>query len=135
MRRQFAREKVDLAFVLELIAAGGTPRSGEFVDQLAHHIGCSTRAVRDALAVLRRAGYIDLVTDPIDRRRRQYTITEHGTRVLASHLGWAVLRLARRLLTTCPSPLVSASQRATSHAESLGRLSRAEALLAEGDRP
>lgn len=134
MKRQYAREKVELGLVLELVGVGGTPRSGEFVEQLAHHIGCSTRAVRDALAVLRRAGYTDVVVDPIDGRRRHYVITERGKRLLASPLGWTVLRLGRRLLTTCPSPVVAESQRETPYKERLDRLSQAEERLVEGGR-
>jgi DNA-binding MarR family transcriptional regulator len=133
MNRRYQREKVDLGLVLRLIATGEVPRAELYVDLLAQYFNCSVRAVKDSLAVLRRAGYVDVEAAATDRRQHHYRVTERGVRVLASPFGWAVLRLARRLWTTCPSPRVATAQRALSDGARIERLSRAEVSLGIGD--
>jgi len=127
--RKYAREKVDLGLVLAVIAAGLNMGSCEFVATLAHHFNCSERAANDALAVLRRGGYVDAERDERDGRRRRFLVTERGARLAFAPYGWLILRLARRLFTTCPSPGVATAQRALSEQQRQERLVHAEARL------
>lgn len=129
MNRRYAREKVDLWLVLALVALRGELRSGEHVALLAQEFDCSERAVKDALAVLRRGGYIDAVRDGRDRRERRLHVTDGGAQLVTASYGWIVLRFARRLFTTCPSGAIGSEQAASSEHERLERLRRAEALL------
>ena len=128
-RRIYGREKVDLGVVLASIAAGVDVGSGEFVVALAHYFDCSERAVKDALAVLRRGGYVYVERDERDGRRHRLRVTRRGARLASAQHGWLILRLARRLFTTCASHAGAASETRLSYHERQRRLAHAEAVL------
>ena len=128
-RRIYGREKVDLGLVLACIVAGVDVASGEFVVAMAHHFDCSERAVNDALAVLRRGGYVYFERDERDRRRRRLRVTRRGARLVSVPKGWVILRLARRLFTTCASPSGAVFRNRLSDQERHKRLAHAEAAL------
>ena len=125
----FNPQKVDLRLVL--IAAATGMGSGELTVLLAQHFGCSERAIKDGFTVLRRGGYVVAVVDERDRRRRVLEVTARGARVALSPYGGVILRLARRLFTTCPSPAVADFQRSLSESQRAVRLARAETALLE----
>lgn len=133
-RRTYGSEKVDLGLLLAAIAARGAVRPGELVTTAARYFNCSERTVRDAIAVLRRSGYVDIEKDDDDLRRRQLMATERGVRLASNPFGWAILRLARRLFTTCASPGVGTFQAGLAYAERHERLAYAEAILVKPGR-
>lgn len=103
MARQYGREKIDLWLTLGLIGEDRRPW-GVLVQELRVGFGCSERAAKDALAILRRGRYLELDRDESDRRRCFCRLSDRGREVLAHPDGWLVLRLARKLFTSCPSP-------------------------------
>ncbi len=125
--RAYGHEKVDLGTILAVIADGPGFGYGDFVRATARHFNCSERTAKDALAVLRRSGYVDVQQDECDGRRQTLFATERGVRLSSTRYAWAILRLARRLFTTCPSPRSRALPDSAS--QSRERLERAEATL------
>jgi hypothetical protein len=104
MARPYGEEKVDLWVALALVASCGEGLgSGALVARLVGLFACRERTGKDAVAVLRRAGYLERLTDPSDARRRSYRVSERGRIVLGHPSGWLVLRFARKLFTGCPS--------------------------------
>jgi DNA-binding MarR family transcriptional regulator len=112
MARQYGREKVDLWLALGLVAGEEGQRYGVLVRGLCVGFGCSERTAKDAVAILRRGGYLELDRDLADRRRRRYRLNERGRELLVHPNGWLVLRFARRLFTSCPSRRVARWRRA-----------------------
>jgi DNA-binding MarR family transcriptional regulator len=130
MARQYGREKIDLWWALSLIAGEEGQRYGVLVRELRAGFGCSERAAKDALAILRRGCYVELDPDETDRRRRCYRLNDRGRELLACPTGWLVLRFARKLFTSCPSPRVARLRGALAAAGGLDRhLERAERSL------
>jgi hypothetical protein len=103
MARQYGHEKLDLLEALRLLAGTEPLRFGRLVSRLVAASGCSERAGKDALAILRRGHYIEPVPVGGDGRGRAYRVGERGQALLAHPHGWLVLRLARKLFTSCPS--------------------------------
>jgi hypothetical protein len=110
MAKTFQRQKVDLIELLGMISAEPGSGYGPLVDWSREVFTCSQRAVKDALAVIRQAGYVSV--DPIgpDRRRRGYTLTARGERLLNSPNGAFVARFARQLYTSCGSKRIARRQ-------------------------
>jgi DNA-binding MarR family transcriptional regulator len=130
MARQYGREKVDLWLALSLIAGVEGQRYGLLVRDLRAGFGCSERAAKDAVAILRRGCYLELSSDEADRRGRCYRVNDRGRELLLHPNGWLVLRFARKLFTACPSPGVARWRRALSAAGGLDRhLERVERSL------
>lgn len=128
--RQYGREKVDLWLALSLLAGVEGQRYGLLVRDLRAGFGCSERAAKDAVAILRRGGYLELSRDAGDRRGRCYCVNDRGRELLRHPNGWLVLRFARKLFTACPSPRVIRWRGALSAAGGLDRhLERAERSL------
>jgi hypothetical protein len=96
-------EKVDLLAALRLVAAEPAATSGELVCCLMEAFSCQLRAARDALAVLRGAGYLSTQADGADGRLRRYALSARGERLFDHPQARLLLAYARKLLTTCPS--------------------------------
>lgn len=107
MARQYGREKVDLWLALSLIAGEEGQPYGVLVRDLCAGFGCSERAAKDAVAILRRGCYLEPERDESDQRRRCYRLNDRGRELLAHPNGWLILRFARKLFTSCPSPRVA----------------------------
>ncbi len=103
MARQYGHEKLGLLEALGLLAGAEPLRFDRLVWCLVAASGCSERAAKDALAILRRGRYVEAVRVAGDRRARSYRVSERGHALLAHPHGWLVLRLARKLFTSCPS--------------------------------
>jgi DNA-binding MarR family transcriptional regulator len=127
---RFDSEKVWLPGALQLLAELEPLRRGLLVGELAHRFGCSRRAAEDALTVLLRGGYVERTNSLADGRGRDYRVSERG-HALVAHPGHpGLLRLARRLLTACPSEKERRAQRRQgSLAERQRELARRERLL------
>ena len=130
MARQYGHEKLKLDCALELIAGGDGNGYDEIVTLIAERFACSRRAAKDALSILKSAGYVEPKQNRADRRRRSYRVTGRGRRVLGHASGELLLRFARKLLTTCPSRRGLARQRALAESGGLEEtLEDAERLL------
>jgi hypothetical protein len=100
--------------VLEPLAGLEPIAYSEFVTELADEFGRSKRTAGDSLAVLRRACYVEVDGRPaaratgrlIETGRRYYRVSERGHYVLGHPEGPSLLRIARKLFTTVPSPNV-----------------------------
>jgi len=136
MARQYGHEKLDLFAALRLLAVAGGGGYGELVNLLGEAFACSERTAKDALRILKHGDYVELRRDPVDRRRRRYTLSERGQSLLADPNGEPVLRFARKLFTSCPSPDSSRRQRALSEPGAPERaLEQAERLLLTPPHP
>jgi len=81
MGRPYGEEKVDLWVALALVASCGEGLgSGALVARLVGLFACRERTGKDAVAVLRRAGYLERRTETTDARRRSYRLSERGGR-------------------------------------------------------
>jgi DNA-binding MarR family transcriptional regulator len=129
MARQYGDEKIDLLEALRLLARAELLRYGEFVACLVTATGCSERAGKDAIRILRRGGYVERSTLVGDRRARCYRVSEHGRALLAHPHGWIVLRFARKLFTSCPSRAGARFQRPNEKGDLEAELARVERLL------
>ena len=127
--RQYGHEKIDLLEALRLLARAELLRSGEFVACLVTATGCSERAGKDAIRILRRGGYVDPVALPEYERARAYRVSEQGRVLLAHPHGWIVLRFARKLFTSCPSRAGARFQRPNEKGDLEAELARVERLL------
>ena len=116
-------QQVDLLHALILLASEPGGRYGEYVAWFAEQFACSERAAKDALGVLKAAGYTDAREDEADRRYRRYWPTARAEHLLEHPRAGTVLRYARRLFSACrvPSPVSAAERR--------DRLERCENLL------
>lgn len=133
MARWGGVEKVDLRRALMLLQDGQPLAYSVWVETIRSCFACSERAAKDAVSVLRQAGYADTYTraelgypndnDPARRanpsafpRRGRifYMLTERGDELLAlaPARGANILRSARRLYTTVPTPRIRAYQQA-----------------------
>jgi DNA-binding MarR family transcriptional regulator len=127
---RFDSQKVSLPGALRLLAELEPLRRRLLVGELAHRFGCSGRAAEDALTVLWRGGYVERTGSTVDGRGRDYRVSERGHALLAHPGHPGLLRLARRLLTACPSEKVRRLQlRQGSLAERQQKLARQERLL------
>ncbi len=130
MARQYGHEKVNLFSTLSLIAESDPRSYGELLFLIAQISGCSERAAKDALTVLKRAGYVTPLKDASDRRRRCYALSDQGRRVLEHRYGDVLLRFVRKLLTSCPSRRGLQRQRSLiEHGELEEKLEDVERLL------
>ena len=111
MSRRVGAEKIDLVAVLAIAAADPDLKSGDYVACVREEFSCGTRAARDAISILKQAGWIDARKDTRDRRTLRYRLSRSGRQVLDSVNGRLLVRLARKLYTTCPSPRQAARQR------------------------
>lgn len=132
MARQYGHEKIDLLQALELLARAGPLRFGEFVERLLAATGCSERAAKDANRILRRGGFVEVVPRSGDRRARLYELSERGRALLADPHGWIVLRVARKLFTSCPSRAGARFQRQDEKGGREAELARVERFLLVG---
>jgi hypothetical protein len=104
MARPYGQEKIDLWVALALVASSDQGiGSGALAARLMGLFACTERTAKDAVAILRRARYLEPHTDTRDARRRSYRVSERGRIVLAHPYGWLLLRFARKLFTGCPS--------------------------------
>ena len=122
MARQFGHEKIDLARTLRLLSDLEPIRYCWLVIELSHQFDCSERAAKDAISILRRGGWIEpfepdpapdsrVDHSPAPAGRRGYRVSGRGQALLEHPHGAALLRVARKLFTTCPSPAVLRYQR------------------------
>jgi len=119
----FRSHRVDLAKALRLVASDPGGRYGEYVAWFVEAFSASERAAKDAVEVLRSAGYLDRQVDPSDRRCRRYSANQRAQRLLQHPRAGLVLSYAHRLFSTCGSGSGIAA------AERRDRLERAEVLL------
>jgi hypothetical protein len=140
MARQFGHEKVHLDDALRLVKQLGTVSSGELVAVLMDEYRCSRRAAEDALAVLRRGRWLDSIdraasvaagvdASLFDGSRRYYRLSERGDALLKHLKADPLLRSARKLFTSCPSPKVLRRREAW-----IAHHGSAEAVLAHLER-
>jgi hypothetical protein len=73
---------------------------------------CGERAAADVLSILVRGHWLERSRSSDDRRESTYVLTERGRYILAHPRGPLVLRYARKLFTTCPSPRMKRRQSA-----------------------
>jgi hypothetical protein len=110
MGRYFGNEQVDLRAALSLLRGEPLP-AADYAERILECCGCSRRAAADAIRILRRADCIDRVSsDPDDKRRKSYRLTAFGERLLGHPEGGRLLRHARKLFTSCPSPRTRRNQ-------------------------
>lgn len=134
MARQYGVQKVDLAEALALLAELEPLRSTRLVLELRHRFDCSERAAKDAISILRRGDWIEhghrppagagehgsqQEAQPRPADGKRYGVNERGHSLLAHPNGPRLLRSARKLFTTCPSPKVRRFQQATAAREGL----------------
>jgi len=132
--RQYGVQKVDLAEALALLAELEPLRSTRLVLELRHRFDCSERAAKDAISILRRGDWIEhghrppagagehgsqQEAQPRPADGKRYGVNERGHSLLAHPNGPRLLRIARKLFTTCPSPKVRRFQQATAAREGL----------------
>ena len=104
MPTRYGREKVDLWLILAAIERAEAVASTLLVESIMDEFDCCRRTAKDAIAVLRQAGYIAARSDGRDARNRIYQVTPRGLDILSQPGGRLVLRFARTALTGCPSP-------------------------------
>jgi len=124
--RQYGVQKVDLAEALALLAELEPLRSTRLVLELRHRFDCSERAAKDAISILRRGDWIEhghrppagagghgsqQEAQPRPADGKRYGVNERGHSLLAHPNGPRLLRIARKLFTTCPSPRYAGSSR------------------------
>ena len=117
--RQYGVQKVDLAEALALLAELEPLRSTRLVLELRHRFDCSERAAKDAISILRRGDWIEhghrppagagehgsqQEAQPRPADGKRYGVNERGHSLLAHPNGPRLLRIARKLFTTCPFP-------------------------------
>jgi len=110
MARQYGVEKVNLLQLLALIADNEGVQSRDVIRLIMDTFACSKRTAADALSILRQAGCVEAVPDSNDRRRHLYFLTSRGWQRFGDPYGGMLLRFARQLFTTCPSPGVRMKQ-------------------------
>jgi hypothetical protein len=127
--RQYGYQKIALAQALGLLAEHEPIGYGWLVLELSHHFSCSERAAKDAISILRRGRWVELaqpevtaLRQPRDPQptmvgRHTYRMTERGHALLEHPNGPRLLRIARKLFTTCPSPKVRRFQQRTEAGE------------------
>lgn len=104
MGHYFGKEQVNLREALSLLSGGPLP-AAQYAEQILDRCACSRRAAADAIRILRRADCISRVSsDPDDKRRKSYRLTGYGERLLEHPEGGRLVRHARKLFTSCPSP-------------------------------
>ena len=103
MARQYGYEKLPLVECLRVLAELQPVTYSDYRRTLAQQFGVSERACKDAIGVLRAAGYIDSVPAASDGRAKLYSVTDLGRRVHVHPAGATMLRYARKLFTTCAS--------------------------------
>jgi hypothetical protein len=111
MWKRAGEEKIDLLAVLAMAAAEPDLNSSDYLACVQEAFSCGTRAARDAISVLKQAGWLNACPDTRDRRTRRYRLSRSGRQVLESVKGRLLVRFARKLYTTCPSPGQAARQR------------------------
>ena len=128
MARQYGVQKVRLDEALRVLAALEPVGYSKLVAELANHFRCATRTAQDALSILRKAHFVETtparaerpagrgtrMSSPplIDASRRFYLVSEQGHYLLNHPGAPRLLRIARKLFTTCPSPKVRRFQQA-----------------------
>jgi hypothetical protein len=148
MARQYGHQKIDLALTLELVAEVEPIRYGWLVLELCDYFDCSQRAAKDAISILRRGRWIEpsqsqpgSALGPGDphsapTRYADYRVSTRGHALQEYPEGPALLRVARKLFTTCPSPKVRRFQRTIQAEEGLDEaLRRVEAATLTRDDP
>jgi hypothetical protein len=122
MARQYGVQKVRLDQALAVVAALEPVSYSELVAELEDHFHCARRTAQDALSILRKGHFVETApartadraalgqaTGPsclIDTRRRLYFLSDRGHYLLQHPAAPRLLRIARKLFTTGPSPNV-----------------------------
>jgi hypothetical protein len=113
MSRRFGQQQIDLQQALTLLAPKPLP-AATYTEQILANFGCSHRAAADTIAILKRAHYIQQHTPATgDRRHKTYSLTQDGHHLLTHPNAARLLRHARKLLTTCPSPRTRRTRQTT----------------------
>jgi hypothetical protein len=148
--RQYGVQKVDLGEALRLLSELEPLGYGPLVGELCHRFACAERTAKDAISILRRGRWIEPAqpaeasgrVDPGDAQpqlagRPRYRVSERGHFLLQHLNGPRLLRIARKLFTTCPSLKVRRFQRATAAGEGLEQALRRfeNSLLTPGESP
>ena len=94
---------IDLALVLALVGHFEPVSRKHLVRYLGNAFDCSDRAIANALSILVQGHWLQRTRCSDDARVSTYRLTERGKYLLAHPRGWMVLRVARKLFTTCPS--------------------------------
>ena len=103
MARTYGHQKTDLTLVLALVGHFEPVSRKHLVPYLGHFFDSSDRAIADALSILVQGHWLQRTRCSEDRRVSTYTLTERGRYIVSNPRGWMVLRVARKLFTTCPS--------------------------------
>lgn len=122
MARQYGVQKVRLDQALAIVAFLEPVAYNELVAELADHFNCARRTAQDALAILRKGDYVQTTSartaelpggrrtagtrSLIDTSRRLYLLSDRGHYLLQHPSAPKLLRIARKLFTTSPSPNV-----------------------------
>jgi hypothetical protein len=136
MARQYGVQKVDLLVVLRLVRRLEPISYTALVGRLTKRFECSDRTAKDSISVLRRGGWLDDDGEVLLRAgdgnnaaaagQQLLRVSARGHYLLNHPRAAQVLRFARRLFTTCPSPKVRRFQEAADRAE--GRYARLAAV-------
>jgi len=94
---------IDLALVLALVGHFEPVSRKHLVPYLGKFFDSSDRTTADALSILVQGHWLQRTRCSDDARVSTYRLTERGKYLLAHPRGWMVLRVARKLFTTCPS--------------------------------
>lgn len=137
MARQYGHQKIDLARALGLLVELEPIGYGWLVLELSHHFDCSARTAKDAISILRRGRWIEPSQpeeatalgqrrdpQPTAAGRRGYRVSERGHALLEHPNAPRLLRIARKLFTTCPSPKVRRFQQGIEAREGLDQALR-----------
>lgn len=144
MARQFGHQKVDLAVALRLVSDLEPIRYGWLVLEFRNRFNCSDRTAKDAISILRRGGWIEPSQpgggggspQPSPARYSPYCMSTRGQALLRSPGGPALLRVARKMFTTCPSSNVRRYQETIEAREGLDQaFRRVETLTLQDDIP
>ncbi len=122
MARQYGVQKMRLDQALAVVAALEPIGYSALVAELADHFHCAERTAQDALSILRRGHFVETTSarlgdrpggtratgqpSLIDTSRRLYFVSDRGHYLLHHPAAPRLLRIARKLFTTGPSPNV-----------------------------
>jgi hypothetical protein len=122
MARQYGVQKVRLDQALAIVAFLEPVAYNELVAELAEHFHCARRTAQDSLSILRKGHFVETTSartgDPpqgglatgqpslIDTSRHLYFLSDRGRYLLQHPAAPRLLRIARKLFTTGPSPNV-----------------------------
>ena len=138
MANQYGVQKVRLEWALWLLYVRGPERSGEIVWLFQEWFGCRERTAKDNLGVLVKAGYLEpdeaaaalaAAGSLIGLPGVFYRVSARGRRLIGHRNGPHLLRVARKLFTTCPSDRVKRFRNGL-----IDRYGSAEAALASFEK-